>query len=61
MKLKYKMVIQLCPNTEESGQSQDTHFILNAEQSVSEEAGQSSAHSLRMKGLPFSNTSVHSE
>lgn len=34
----------VCPDTEDLGQSQDTHFILNSEQLVSEETGLSSTH-----------------
>lgn len=29
----------MCPDTDDLGQSQDTHFILNSEQLVSEETG----------------------
>lgn len=45
MKLKDKKVVYLCVlDTEDLGQSQDTHFILNSEQLVSEETGLSSTH-----------------
>lgn len=34
----------MCPDTEDLGQSQDTHFTLNSEQLLSEKTGLSSTH-----------------